>query len=109
MRVVIELRKDIIPEVMLNNLYKYTQLQTSYSLNMIALVNGQPKTLNLKEMIAHYVDHQVEVIQRRTQYDLEKAEARQHILEGLIIALNDIDRAIEMIENLRLVMKRETN
>ncbi len=98
MRVVIELRKDIIPEVMLNNLYKYTQLQTSYSLNMIALVNGQPKTLNLKEMIAHYVDHQVEVIQRRTQYDLEKAEARQHILEGLIIALNDIDRAIEMIK-----------
>ncbi len=98
MRVVIELRKDVIPEVMLNNLYKYTQLQTSYSLNMIALVNGQPKTLNLKEMIAHYVDHQVEVIQRRTQYDLEKAEARQHILEGLIIALNDIDRAIEMIK-----------
>jgi DNA gyrase subunit A len=98
MRVVIELRKDIIPEVMLNNLYKYTQLQTSYSLNMIALVNGQPKTLNLKEMIAHYVDHQVEVIQRRTQFDLEKAEARQHILEGLIIALNDIDRAIEMIK-----------
>lgn len=98
MRVVIELRKDIIPEVMLNNLYKYTQLQTSYSLNMIALVNGQPKTLNLKEMIAHYVEHQVEVIQRRTQYDLEKAEARQHILEGLIIALNDIDRAIEMIK-----------
>ena len=98
MRVVIELRKDIIPEVMLNNLYKYTQLQTSYSLNMIALVNGQPKTINLKEMIAHYVDHQVEVIQRRTQYDLEKAEARQHILEGLIIALNDIDRAIEMIK-----------
>ncbi|HHT82133.1 MAG TPA: DNA gyrase subunit A [Acholeplasmataceae bacterium] len=98
MRVVIELRKDIIPEVMLNNLYKYTQLQTSYSLNMIALVNGQPKTLNLKEMIAHYVDHQVEIIQRRTQFDLEKAEARQHILEGLIIALNDIDRAIEMIK-----------
>ncbi|NLG31291.1 MAG: DNA gyrase subunit A [Acholeplasmataceae bacterium] len=98
MRVVIELRKDVIPEVMLNNLYKYTQLQTSYSLNMIALVNGQPKTLNLKEMIAHYVDHQVEVIQRRTQYDLEKAEARQHILEGLIAALNDIDRAIEMIK-----------
>jgi len=98
MRVVIELRKDVIPEVMLNNLYKYTQLQTSYSLNMIALVNGQPKTLNLKEMIANYVDHQVEVIQRRTQYDLEKAEARQHILEGLIAALNDIDRAIEMIK-----------
>ncbi|MGI6787367.1 MAG: DNA gyrase subunit A [Acholeplasmataceae bacterium] len=98
MRVVIELRKDIIPEVMLNNLYKYTQLQSSYSLNMIALVDGQPKTLNLKEMIAHYVNHQVEVIHRRTEYDLEKAEARQHILEGLIIALNDIDRAIEMIK-----------
>ncbi|MGI6782407.1 MAG: DNA gyrase subunit A [Acholeplasmataceae bacterium] len=98
MRVVIELRKDIIPEVMLNNLYKYTQLQTSYSLNMIALVNGQPKTLNLKDMIVHYVDHQVDVIQRRTQFELEKAEARQHVLEGLIIALNDIDRAIEMIK-----------
>ena len=97
MRVVIELRKDVIPEVMLNNLYKYTQLQSSYSLNMIALVNGQPKTLNLKDMLVHYVDHQVEVIQRRTIYDLEKAEARQHILEGLIIALDDIDRAIEII------------
>jgi DNA gyrase subunit A len=101
MRVVVELRKDIIPEVMLNNLYKYTQLQSSYSLNMIALVDGQPKTLNLKDMIVHYVAHQVEVIQRRTLFDLERAEARQHILEGLIIALNDLDNAIKIIREAR--------
>ena len=97
MRVVIELRSDIIPEVMLNNLYKYTQLQSSYSLNLIALVNGQPKTLNLQEMIVHYVEHQVVVLQRRTQFELDKAQARQHILEGLIVALNDLDHAIKII------------
>ncbi len=98
MRIVIELRRDVNPHVMLNNLYKYTQLQTSFGFNMICLVKGQPQMLTLRDMIKYYLEHQVEVIQRRTIYDLEKAEARQHILEGLVIALNDIDRAIELIK-----------
>ena len=98
MRIVIELRRDVNPHVMLNNLYKFTQLQTSFGFNMICLVKGQPQMLNLRDMIKYYLEHQVEVIQRRTVYDLEKAEARQHILEGLVIALNDIDRAIELIK-----------
>ncbi len=98
MRIVIELRRDVNPHVMLNNLYKFTQLQTSFGFNMICLVKGQPQMLNLRDMIKYYLEHQVEVVQRRTIYDLEKAEARQHILEGLVIALNDIDRAIEIIK-----------
>jgi len=98
MRIVIELRRDVNPHVMLNNLYKYTQLQTSFGFNMICLVKGQPQMLTLRDMIKYYLEHQVEVVQRRTIYDLEKAEARQHILEGLVIALNDIDRAIELIK-----------
>lgn len=98
MRIVIELRRDVNPHVMLNNLYKYTQLQQSFGINMIALVKGQPQMVNLKEMLKYYLEHQIEVIQRRTIYDLEKAEARQHILDGLVIALHDIDRAIELIK-----------
>jgi DNA gyrase subunit A len=98
MRIVIELRRDVNPHVMLNNLYKFTQLQTSFGMNMIALVNGQPQTVTLKDMLSHYLDHQIEVIQRRTIYDLDKAQARAHILEGLLIALHDIDRAIEIIK-----------
>lgn len=98
MRIVIELRRDINPHVMLNNLYKYTQLQQSFGINMIALVNGQPKMVTLKDTLKYYLEHQVEVIQRRTIFDLEKAEARQHILDGLVIALHDIDRAIELIK-----------
>ena len=98
MRIVIELRRDVNPHVMLNNLYKYTQLQQSFGINMIALVNGQPQMVTLKDMIKYYLLHQIEVIQRRTIYDLEKAEAREHILEGLLIALHDIDRAIELIK-----------
>ena len=78
-RIVIELRKDVNPQVMLNNLFKLTQLQVSYGINMLALVDGQPKVLNLKEIIAAYIKHQVEVIVRRTQFDLNKAEARAHI------------------------------
>ena len=81
-RIVIELRKDVNPQVMLNNLFKLTQLQVSYGINMLALVEGQPKVLNLKEIIAAYIKHQVEVIVRRTQFDLNKAEDRAHILEG---------------------------
>ena len=98
MRIVIELRRDVNPHVMLNNLYKFTQLQTSFGINMIALVKGQPMMVTLKDMLKYYIEHQIEVIQRRTIYDLEKAEAREHILEGLLIALHDIDHAIEIIK-----------
>ena len=96
-RIVIKLRKDVNPQVMLNNLFKLTQLQVSYGINMLALVDGQPKVLNLKEIIAAYIKHQVEVIVRRTQFDLNKAEDRAHILEGLRIALDHIDRIIAII------------
>ncbi len=98
MRIVIELRRDVNPHVMLNNLYKFTQLQQSFGINMIALVKGQPQMVTLRDMLKHYLEHQIEVIQRRTVYDLEKAEARQHILDGLVIALHDIDHAIEIIK-----------
>jgi DNA gyrase subunit A len=98
MRIVIELKRDVNPHVMLNNLYKHTQLQQTFGFNMIALVKGEPKMLNLKDMLKYYLEHQIEVIQRRTVFDLDKAEARAHILEGLLIALNDIDHAIELIK-----------
>ena len=98
MRIVIELRRDVNPHVMLNNLYKHTQLQQSYGFNMICLVKGQPQMVTLKDLLKYYLEHQIEVIQRRTIYDLEKAEARQHILDGLVIALHDVDRAIEIIK-----------
>ncbi len=97
MRIVIELRKDVNPHVMLNNLYKYTQLQSSFPINMISLVDREPKMLGLKDMIMHYVNHQMEVIQRRTNFELKKALERKHILEGLVIALSNIDRVIEII------------
>ena len=99
MRIVIDLRRDIVPEVMLNNLYKYTQLQKTFGFNMIALVNNRPQMLNLKDIIVNYFDFQVEVIQRRTQYELNRAEARAHLLEAFVTVLNDIDRAIEIIKN----------
>ncbi len=96
-RIVIELRKDVNPQVMLNNLFKLTQLQVSYGINMLALVDGQPKVLNLKQIIHEYIKHQVEVIERRTRFDLKKAEERAHILEGFRIALDHIDRIIAII------------
>ena len=98
MRIVIELRKDINPLVALNNLYKYTQLQSSFGINMIALIDNEPRKLSLIDAISTYLDHQVDVTQRRTIFELEKAEARQHILEGLMVALNDIDRTIQLIK-----------
>jgi len=98
-RVVIELKKDTNPNVVLNKLYKHSQLQTTFSINMIALVNGQPKVLNLYQMLSHYLDHQKEVVTRRTKYDLDKAEARAHILEGLKIALDNIDAVINLIRS----------
>ena len=100
-RIVIELRKDVNPEVMLNNLYKYTQLQTSYGINMICLVNNAPKAVSLKEALEEYLKFQVEIITRRTEFDLEKALARLHILAGYIIAQDNIEEIIKII--------RETN
>ncbi|WEG12777.1 DNA gyrase subunit A [Pullulanibacillus sp. KACC 23026] len=97
MRVVIEVRRDTNANVLLNNLYKHTALQTSFGINLLALVNGQPKVLNLKECLIYYLDHQREVITRRTKYELNKAEARAHILAGLRIALDHIDEIISLI------------
>jgi DNA gyrase subunit A len=97
MRIVIEIKKDYNANILLNNLYKHTQLQDTFSIIMIALVDNEPKVLNLKEMIHYYVMHQKEIITRRTQYDLSKAEARAHILEGLKIALDNIDEIIAII------------
>ncbi len=97
MRIVIELKKDANPQIILNRLYKHTQLQESYSMIMIALVNGQPKILNLYEILEEYLKHQFDVVTRRTKYDLKKAEARAHILEGLRIALDNIDEIIKII------------
>ncbi|OSX54136.1 DNA gyrase subunit A [Anoxybacillus ayderensis] len=97
MRIVIEVRRDVSAHVVLNNLYKQTALQTSFGINMLALVDGQPKVLNLKQCLKHYLDHQKIVIRRRTQFELNKAEARAHILEGLRIALDHLDEVIELI------------
>lgn len=97
MRVVYLLKRDAVPNIVLNMLYKYTALQSSFSVNNIALVNGRPKLLNLKELILHFVEHRHEVVTRRTQYLLRKAEERAHILEGLIIASDNIDEVIALI------------
>jgi DNA gyrase subunit A len=97
MRVVIELRRDVNPSVVLNNLYKQTQMQTNFGINMLALVNGEPKTLNVRDVLYHYLQHQIEVIRRRTEFDLKKAEARAHILEGLRVALDHLDEVIALI------------
>jgi DNA gyrase subunit A len=97
MRIVYELKRDAVPNVVLNTLYKYTQLQSSFSVNNIALVKGRPQMLNLKDLILHFVDHRHEVVVRRTQFDLRKAEERAHILEGLIIASDNIDEVIALI------------
>jgi DNA gyrase subunit A len=97
MRIVIELRRDVNPNVVLNNLYKHTPMQSNFGMIMLALVNGEPKVLNLKEMLHHYLKHQQEIIRRRTEYDLKKAEARAHILEGLRIALDHLDEVIALI------------
>jgi len=98
MRIVIEIKKDANPHIVLNRLYKHTQLQDTYSVIMIALVNGEPKLLNLYDILNHYLEHQKEVVTRRTQYDLKKAEDRAHILEGLKIALDNIDEIIALIK-----------
>ena len=97
MRIVYELRRDAVPNVVLNTLYKFTQLQSSFSVNNIALVKGRPQMLNLKDLIHYFVEHRHEVVVRRAQYDLRKAEERAHILEGLIIASDNIDEVIKII------------
>jgi DNA gyrase subunit A len=96
-RVVYDLKRDAIPNVVLNNLFKYTQLQSSFGVNNVALVKGRPQTLNLKHMIVHFVDHRHEVVIRRTTYDLAEAEKRAHILEGYLIALDNLDAVITLI------------
>ena len=100
-RLVIELKKDVIPQVVLNNLYKFTQLQTTFGVINLALVNGVPKCLTLREMLQHYIDHQVDVVTRRTRFDLKKAHARAHILEGYLLALDNIDEVIHIIRSSR--------
>lgn len=99
MRITIDIRRDASAAVILNNLFKMTSLQTSFGFNMLAIVNGVPRTLNLKEILVYYLDHQREIIRRRTQFDKEKAESRAHILEGLRIALDHIDAIISIIRN----------
>lgn len=101
MRIVYELKRDAVANVVLNNLYKHTQLQTSFSVNNVALVKGRPHTLNLKDLIVHYVDHRHEVVVRRTEYELREAEKRAHILEGYLIALDHLDEVISLIRSSR--------
>lgn len=101
MRVVIEVRRDANASVILNNLYKQTPMQTTFGVNMLALVGGRPKTLNIKQAIYYYIEHQKEVVRRRTQFDLDKAEARAHILEGLRVALDHLDEVIAIIRSTR--------
>lgn len=103
MRIVIELKRDVNPNIILNQLYKHTQLQDSYGIILLALVNGQPRILNLKEMLFHYLDHRKEVVVRRTRYNLGRAEARAHIVEGLRIALMHLDEVIKLIRSSRTV------
>ncbi len=101
MRIVIELKRDAIPKVVLNKLHKHTPMQTTFGVNMVALVDNVPRTLSLREAIGHYVDHQREVIVRRTKYQLRRAEERAHVLEGLLIALGNLDEVIALIRGSR--------
>ena len=98
MRIVIELKRDVISQVVLNHLYKHTQMQDTFGANMLALVDGEPKVLTLRDMLYHYIRHQKDVVTRRTQYDLDKAEARAHIVEGLLKALDHIDEIVQLIK-----------
>src|SRR5436853_1747254 len=97
MRLVIDLKKGANAQIVLNQLYKHTQLQENFGVIMLALVDGVPRTLNLKQVIQHYIDHQQEVVTRRTRYELREAEARDHIVQGLLIALDHIDEVIRII------------
>jgi DNA gyrase subunit A len=101
MRIVIELKRDAIPKVVLNKLYKHTPMQATFGVNMVALVDNVPRTLSLREVIGHYVDHQREVVVRRTKYELQRAEERAHVLEGLLVALENLDEVIALIRGSR--------
>ena len=103
MRVCIELRRDVNPNVVLNKLYKHTQLQDTFGVIMLALVNNEPKVMSLLEILNHYLKHQEDVVTRRTKYELNKAEERAHILEGLLIALDNIDEVIKIIRGSKTV------
>ncbi|PKM88295.1 MAG: DNA gyrase subunit A [Firmicutes bacterium HGW-Firmicutes-12] len=109
MRILIELRRDANPQIILNQLYKQTQLQESFGVIMLALVGGQPKVLNLKEVLFHYLEHQKDVIVRRTRFDLRKAEERLHIVDGLKIAIDHIDEVVKIIRQSRDVEKSKSN
>src|SRR4028119_1774556 len=109
MRIVIELKREAVPKVVLNNLYKHTHMQQSFGVNLVALVNGVPKTLSYREVLKHYVDHQFEVVTRRTRYELERAQARAHILEGLLIALLNLDEVVATIRRSRSVETARNN
>ncbi len=97
MRIVIELKREAVPKVVLNNLYKHTQMQQSFGVNLVALVDGVPRTLSYKKVLKHYIAHQFEVVTRRTRYELERARARAHILEGLLVALSNLDEVVQTI------------
>jgi DNA gyrase subunit A len=101
MSIVIEIKKDVNPNIVLNYLFKHTQLQDTFGVIMLALVDNEPKVMNIKEVLSHYINHQKDVVTRRTQYDLERAQARAHVLEGLIVALDNIDAVITLIRSSR--------
>ncbi|MMZ55262.1 DNA gyrase subunit A [compost metagenome] len=107
MRIVIDLRRDVNPQIVLNNLYKHTAMQTSFGINMLALVNNEPRILNLKQMLYYYLEHQKEIIRRRTEYDLRKAEARIHIVEGLLKAIDIVDDLVDREGPIRSASDRE--
>ena len=109
MRICIETRKDVNANVLLKQLFKHTQLQDTFGVIMLALVDNQPKVLNLKEMLVHYLDHQKDVVTRRTRYELNKAKERAHILEGLLKALDHIDEVIEIIRASKNVSEARDN
>ncbi len=109
MRIVIELKREAVPKVVLNNLYKHTQMQQSFGVNLVALVDGVPKTLSYRQVLKHYVAHQFDVVTRRTRYELERAKARAHILEGLLIALSNLDEVVATIRRSRSVETARNN
>jgi DNA gyrase subunit A len=109
MRIVIELKREAVPKVVLNNLYKHTQMQQSFGVNLVALVDGVPRTLSYKDALKHYIAHQFEVVTRRTRYELERAKARAHILEGLLVALSNLDEVVSIIRKSRNVETARNN
>src|SRR5215217_701815 len=109
MRIVIELKREAVPKVVLNNLYKHTQMQQSFGVNLVALVDGVPRTLSYRQVLKHYVAHQFDVVTRRTRYELERAKARAHILEGLLIALSNLDEVVSIIRKSRSVETARKN